>query len=99
MEWPLTVADGDAVIVREETTDGPRFVVHSRRGPQLACRTYAEAEARASAHAERTRSYAWYADGRGFQRVGNRDRAVSSPTGRQVGVTPSSKQPGTREKP
>jgi hypothetical protein len=91
MEWPSTLADGDAVIIREETADGLQFVVHSRRGPQLACRTYAEAEARALAYAERARAHAWYADVRGLQLIGNGDHAFSSPTRRQVGVTPSSK--------
>jgi hypothetical protein len=86
MEWPSTLADSDAVIVREETPDGLRFVVHSRRGPQFACRTYAEAEAQTFAYTERARGNAWYADERGLQLIGDRDRAVSSPPRRPGGV-------------
>jgi hypothetical protein len=84
MEWPAALADGDAVIIRQETTDGPRFVVHSRRGPQLACRTYAEAEARAFAYAEQARAHAWYVDTRGLQLIGGGDRQVSSSERRPV---------------
>jgi hypothetical protein len=96
MEWPSTIADGDAVIVREETPDGLRFVVHSRRSPQFTCRTYAEAEARTLAYAEHARAYAWYADGRGLQLVGGGDRPVPSPAHRHVDVTPTPNQPTHR---
>jgi hypothetical protein len=74
VEWASSLPDGDAVIVREETTDGRRFVVHSRRGPQFACRTYGEAEARALAYAARAQTHAWYADGRGLQLLDAGDR-------------------------
>lgn len=74
MEWPSALADGDALIVREETTEGPRFVVHSRRGPQVACRTYAEAETRAFAYAERAHAQAWYGEGRGVQLLSRGER-------------------------
>ena len=70
MEWPSTITTDDAVIVREERPDGLRFVVQGSRGPQFACRTYAEAEARALSYAEHARAHAWYADGRGLQLVG-----------------------------
>ncbi len=92
MEWPSTLADDDAAIAREETTDGVRFVVHSRRGPQFACRTYAEAETRAFAYAEHARAHVWYTDKRGFQLVGGDDRPVLSSTHHPVGVTPTPNQ-------
>lgn len=65
MEWPSTLAESDALIVREDTPDGLRFVVHSHREPQFMCPTYAEAEARTLAYATHARVHAWYADGRG----------------------------------
>lgn len=91
MEWPLTVADSDVVIVREERMGELRFIVHSRRDPQFTCRTYVEAEARALSHAEQACAHAWYADGRGLQLVGSGHRPVSSPRHphRQVDVTPT----------
>jgi hypothetical protein len=89
MKWPSTLADSDAVIVREETADGIQYVVHGRCGPQLMCRTYAEAEARAFDYAEHARAHAWYADGRGLQLVGGNSRRLSSPTRRHVHVTPA----------
>ena len=92
MEWPSTLADGDALIVREETTDGPRFVVHSRRGPQLACRTYAEAETRAMAYAERAHAQAWYRDGGGFQLISSGERPGLVARRGAVGGTPSPTQ-------
>ena len=70
MEWLATIAEGDAVIVREDRPDGLRFVVHDSRGPQFACRTYAEAEARALTYTEHARAHAWYAEGRGLQLIG-----------------------------
>lgn len=69
MEWPWTIADADAVIVREDTPDGLRFVVHSRRAPQFVCQTYAEAEARTLAYTEEARAHTWYANGRGLHLV------------------------------
>jgi hypothetical protein len=94
MEWPSTIADGDAVIVREETPDGLRFVVHSRREPQFTCPTYSEAEARTLAYAEHARAHVWYANGHsGFQLVGGSTRPASSPTHRRVGAAPTPGQP------
>jgi hypothetical protein len=69
MEWPWTVAHSDAVIVREDTPDGLRFVVHSRRARQFVCDTYAEAEARTLAYAEPARVHIWYANGRSLRLV------------------------------
>jgi len=80
MEWPSPLADGDALVVRDESTDGLRFVVHTRRAPQLTCRTYAEAEARAIAYAERARAHVWYRDGRGFQLISTTSVPMSPPT-------------------
>ena len=77
MNWPSTIADGDAVIVPEETTSGRRFVVHGSRGPQFVCRTYAEAEARALSYAEHAGARVWYADACGLQLV---DSFVLAPT-------------------
>lgn len=93
MEWPSTIADRDAVIVREKTPDGLRFVVYSRREPQFTCPTYAEAEARTLAYAEHARAHAWYADGHGVQLLGRSGGPVSSPTRRRVGVAASRDQP------
>ena len=98
MDWPSTLADGDVVIVRDETTNGSRYVVHGRCGPQLACRTYAEAEARSLSYAEQSRARVWYADARGLQLVGHHVRAASSPIVRQAAMTPGSKEPGIGEK-
>jgi hypothetical protein len=69
MEWPSSVADGDVVIVREETQEGVRFVVQSRLGARVAYRTYAEAETRAITHVVHARAHVWYADGRRLQLV------------------------------
>ena len=80
MEWPSTLADGDAMIVREETTDGPRFVVHSRRAPQFACRTYTEAETRAVSYARRARTQVWSKNGHDLRLVnGLAPEAISPP--------------------
>ena len=88
MEWPSTVPDRDAIIVHEETMDGLRFVVHSRRGPQFLCPTYAEAEARAFSYAEHACVRVWYADVRGLQLVGSFARmVVSSPAIAETAVT------------
>ena len=69
MDWPATVPDRDVVIVREE---GPefRFAVHDRAGRRCSCRTYAEAEAWALAHAAAVHGCAWYASAGGFQLLG-----------------------------
>ena len=77
MKWPGTVADADAVIVREDSPDGTRFVVHSRREPQFTCSTYREAESRTLAYAKRARAHAWYTDGNGFQLLGDVGRPAS----------------------
>ena len=60
MEWPSGAVVGDAVIVRQDPSSSSRFVVHSRPGAQLACASYAEAEAHAASHAERARANVWY---------------------------------------
>jgi hypothetical protein len=64
VQWPSNVADGDAVIVRDDTPDGLRFVVYSRRSPQFACPTYVEAETRALSYATHARTHVWYMNGR-----------------------------------
>ena len=69
MEWPSGAAVGDAVIVRQEPSSGSRFVVHGSHGPQLACTTYAEAEAQAASYAERARANVWYVEGGRLQLV------------------------------
>lgn len=65
IDWPSSIADGDAVIVKDDTPDGRRFVVYSRREPQFMCPTYAEAEAKVLAYAAHAHAHAWYANGRG----------------------------------
>jgi len=77
MEWPLTIAQADAVIVRENTAEGPRFVVHSRRTTLFTCHTLAEAESRTLAYAEQACVHVWYASGRGLQLVGRRPTPLS----------------------
>ncbi len=62
--WPPTFGEGDIVIARQTTPDGVRFVIHSRRGPQVTCRTYDDAGMRARSHAELARVRAWRAEGR-----------------------------------
>ena len=74
----MALAEDDALIVCDDTADAPRFVVHSYRGPQLVCRTFAEAEAHALAYTERARTHAWYRNGRGFQLVLKRGFPFSS---------------------
>ena len=65
MEWPSAASIRDAVIVRQDPSSGSQFVVHGSQGPQLACATYAEAEARAASYAEHARACVWYVeDGR-----------------------------------
>jgi hypothetical protein len=68
-EWPCALADGDVLVVRQESVDGLRFMVHSRRRPQFSCRTYAEAEGHALAYADRACMHAWYHDGHRLQLV------------------------------
>jgi hypothetical protein len=70
MEWPSTIANVDAVIVRENTAQGLRFVVHGHRTTLFTCLTLAEAEARTLAYAEQARATVWYASARGLQLVG-----------------------------
>ena len=79
MEWPSPASAGDAVVIREETPAGLRFVVHGSHGPQFACHTYAEAEARALAYAEHARARVWHADGPGLQLVGSFVRLPNRP--------------------
>ena len=98
MEWPSTLVDGDALIVREEPKDGLRFVVYTHSGPQLICRTYAEAEAQACAYAERAHAHAWYADGRGLQLVGGHRPVSPTPHHADV-MSPPQNQPGDRRGP
>jgi hypothetical protein len=61
--WPVGASSTDVVIVREETANGPSFVVHTRNGPQLACRTFVEAERTALTHVEGSWGHAWFTDG------------------------------------
>jgi hypothetical protein len=76
MDWPQTISIDDAVIAREDTPGGVRFVVYSRRGPQITCLTYAQAEAEMLAFAEQTGVHVWYADGRGLQLVASSVRSA-----------------------
>jgi hypothetical protein len=69
MEWPATIASSDIVIVREDGPGGMRFVAHRRHSRHLACRTYAEAEARTLAYAEQGGHNVWYASARGLRLV------------------------------
>ena len=69
MEWPRGATVGDAVIVRQDPSSGSRYVVHGHQGAQLACATYAEAEARAASYAERARACVWYVEGGRLQLV------------------------------
>lgn len=86
VKWLSMLNDGDAVIAREETPNGPRFVVHSRGGPQFMCRTYAEAEARTLAYTGRAHADAWYADGRRLQLVGARHGTIAPTASRDADV-------------
>lgn len=69
MEWPLSASTGDAVIVRQDPSTGSRFVVHGSHGAQIACSTYAEAEARAASYAEHARASVWYVENGRLQLV------------------------------
>jgi hypothetical protein len=69
MEWPSAAAPGDAVIVRQDPSTGSRFVVHGSLGAQIACSTYAEAEARAASYAEHARVSVWYVENGQLQLV------------------------------
>lgn len=62
MEWPPGAAVGDAVIVRQDPSSASRFVVHGSHGTQVACASYAEAEAHAALYAERARANVWYVE-------------------------------------
>lgn len=62
MKWPSGAAVGDAVISREDSSSGSPFAVHVSRVRQLACATYAEAEAHAASYAERARANVWYVE-------------------------------------
>ena len=95
IDWASTVLDGDAVIVREETPAGRWFMVHTCRGPQLACRTYGEAETRTLAYAARARAHAWYTDGRGLQLLDAGDCPVSLCMYCRVDVTSGRTSPST----
>ena len=94
-EWPSTIAENDAIIVREDTPDGLRFVVHSRREAQFMCRTYAEAEARTLAYTEHASVHAWYSNGRGLQLLGRLPRPTSSSARRLAGIAPAVGKPST----
>jgi hypothetical protein len=76
MEWPSTIGNADAVIVRENTSQGPRFVVHGSRAMLFTCRTLAEAEARTLVYAEQAGAHVWYASGRGLQLVVRRSGGI-----------------------
>jgi hypothetical protein len=69
MEWLSAVSAGDAVIVRQDPSAGTRYVVHGSHGPQIACSTYAEAEARAGSYAEHARASVWYVENGQLQLV------------------------------
>ena len=62
--WLPTLGEGDIVIARQTIPDGVRCVIHSRRGPQISCRTYDDAERRARSHAELAQVGAWRVEGR-----------------------------------
>jgi hypothetical protein len=79
MKWPEAASEDDVVIVREDVAAGRRFVVHGSRGPQLVCKSYAEAEAQALAYAEHACTHAWYIEGRRLQLVGSFVRVPVSP--------------------
>jgi mannose-6-phosphate isomerase-like protein (cupin superfamily) len=87
MMWFSGASPGDAVIARQDPSTGSRFVVHGHDRVQIACSTYAEAEARAASYAEHARASVWYIEhGRlqlvcSFVRVHLRDRGGrESPT-------------------
>jgi hypothetical protein len=69
MQWPLTAALGDAVIVQQDAPSGRRFVVYGGSGAQLACSSYTDAEARAASYAERARASVWYVNNGQLQLV------------------------------
>ena len=62
LAWAAPLAAGDAVIVREDTSVGLRYVLHTRAGAQLACPTFIEAEACALEYARQARTHAWFND-------------------------------------
>jgi hypothetical protein len=69
MEWPSAAAPGDAVISRQDPSTGSRFVVRGNQGPQIACSTYAEAEARAASYARHAGANVWYMENGRLQLV------------------------------
>lgn len=69
MEWSSAATPGDAVIVRQDPSSGSRFIVHGSLGAQIACSTYAEAEARAASYAEHARASVWYVENGQLQLV------------------------------
>ena len=62
IEWPSGAAVDDAVIVRQDPSSASRFVVHRSHGVQMACASYAEAEAYAASYAESARANVWYVE-------------------------------------
>ena len=69
MEWPSAASPGDAVIVRQDPSSRSRFVVHGSHGPQIACSTYTEAEARAASYAKQAQASVWYVENGQLQLV------------------------------
>lgn len=78
------LADGDVLIVIEETSGGRRYAVHSHHGPQILCRTYAEAEAWSLDYARRVRAQVWLRGRHRLQLV--IPRGVSGPTTSRLAV-------------
>jgi hypothetical protein len=62
LAWTAPLEVGDAVIVREDTSAGLRYVLHTQAGAQLACQTFVEAEACALEYARQARTHAWFSD-------------------------------------
>jgi len=70
VERPQGVSPEDAVIVRPDPSTEPRrYFVCGNRGPQIACLTYGEAEARAASYAEHARANVWYLENGQLQLV------------------------------
>jgi hypothetical protein len=90
IDWPSSIAENDALIVRDDTPDGLRFVVYSHRAPQFRCPTYAEAEVRTLAYVEQARVHAWFMNGTGrLELIGGPRRSSPSP----VGVVATNRKP------
>ena len=82
MELPSSASPGDALIVIQDPPSAPRFVVRVGRGSQVACASYAEAEALAAAYAEPARANVWYVERGRLQLVcsfNNRDLRQERP--------------------